>query len=196
MSNFSSNNAGGKSSGGGGDKGGGTKSKSKKKNKTDLVDRYKEVNDKLEKTNRLMQKNSTLAEGMWGKDKIAKMKENVALMKTENELLEEKLDLANEYLSEDRAALEATGAGFTFDKNGTITNYTDIMTGLWSEYENTRKSYGGDDTELTEDQQKVLDDMSERIETIKSAYELYETTLDEVQDLEQEQLDKQLEIQQ
>lgn len=180
----------------GGKTGGGGKSKSAKKNKTDVVDRYKEVNDKLEKTNRLMQKNSTLAEGMWGKDKIAKMKENVNLMKTENELLEEKLDLANEYLSEDRAALEATGAGFTFDENGTITNYTDVMTGLWSEYENTRKSYGGDDTELTEDQKKVLDDMSERIETIKSAYELYETTLDEVQDLEQEQLEKQLEIQQ
>ena len=195
-SSGSMNNSSSKNPGGGGDKGGGSKSKSAKKNKTDVVNRYKEVNDKLEKTNRLMQKNSTLAEGMWGKDKIAKMKENVALMKTENDLLEEKLDLANEYLSEDRAALEATGAGFTFDENGTITNYTDIMTGLWSDYENTRKSYGGDDTELTEDQQKVLDDMSERIETIKSAYELYETTLDEVQDLEQEQLEKQLEIQQ
>jgi hypothetical protein len=120
---------------------------------------------------------------MWGKDKIAKMKANVDLMKTENELLEEKLDLANEYLSEDRAALETTSAGFTFDENGTITNYTDIMTGLWSDYENTRKSYGGDDIELTKDQQEVLDGMSERIETIKSAYEQYETTLDEVQDL-------------
>jgi hypothetical protein len=49
LNNFSSSNPGG-----GGDKGGGSKSKSAKKNKTDVVDRYKEVNDKLEKTNRLM----------------------------------------------------------------------------------------------------------------------------------------------
>jgi hypothetical protein len=39
-----------------------------------MVDRYKEVNDELEETNRLISKNSTLAEGMWGKDKINMMK--------------------------------------------------------------------------------------------------------------------------
>ena len=38
--------------------------------------------------------------------------------------------------------------------------------------------------------------MWEHIETVKAAYEKYEGTLDEVQDLQQEQLEKQLEIQQ
>jgi hypothetical protein len=34
--------------------------------------------------------------------------------------------------------------------------------------------------------------MWEHIETVKTAYEKYETTLDEVQDLQQEQLEKAL----
>ena len=112
-----------------------SKGKDSRKKKTDVVDRYKEVNDSLEKTNRLMQKNSTLAEGMWGKNKINMMKQNVDLMKQENELLENKLDLANEYLAEDRAELEATGIGFTFDESGAITNYTQQMESLYAEYD-------------------------------------------------------------
>ena len=180
----------------GGNKGSTSKGKDSRKKKTDVVDRYKEVNDSLEKTNRLMQKNSTLAEGMWGKGKINMMKQNVNLMKQENELLEDKLDLANEYLAEDRAELEATGIGFAFDESGTITNYTTQMESLFAEYDAQLEAYGGDDADLTEDQKEVLDNMWEHIEIVKAAYEKYETTLDEVQDLEQEQLEKQLEIQQ
>ena len=173
-----------------------SKGKESRKKKTDVVDRYKEVNDSLEKTNRLMQKNSTLAEGMWGKDKINMMKQNVNLMKQENELLEDKLDLANEYLAEDKAELEATGIGFTFDESGAITNYTTQMESLFAAYDAQLDAYGGDDADLSEDQKEVLDNMWEHIETVKAAYEKYEGTLDEVQDLQQEQLEKQLEIQQ
>ena len=173
-----------------------SKGKESRKKKADVVDRYKEVNDSLEKTNRLMQKNSTLAEGMWGKNKINMMKQNVNLMKQENELLEDKLDLANEYLAEDRAELEATGIGFTFDESGTITNYTTQMESLFAEYDAQLEAYGGDDADLSEDQKEVLDNMWEHIETVKAAYEKYEGTLDEVQDLQQEQLEKKLEIQQ
>ena len=125
------------------------------------------------------------------------LKENVKQMEKENELLEDKLDLANKYLTEDRADLEATGVGFTFDNDGYITNYTDIMNGLFAEYESKWNEFSGgnEDAELSEEQQEVLDKMWEHIETIKTAYEKYETTLDEVQDLQQEQIEKALEIQ-
>jgi hypothetical protein len=56
-------------------------------------------------------------------------------MEQENELLEDKLDLANKYLAEDRAELEATGIGFTFDESGAITNYTTQMESLFAEYD-------------------------------------------------------------
>ena len=70
------------------------------------------------------------------------------------------------------------------------------MESLFAEYDAQLNAYGGDDADLSEDQKEVLDNMWEHIETVKAAYEKYEDTLDEVQDLQQEQLEKQLEIQQ
>ena len=72
------------------------------------------------------------------------------------------------------------------------------MDGLFAEYESKWNEFSGgnEDAELSEEQQEVLDKMWEHIETVKAAYEKYETTLDEVQDLQQEQIEKDLAIQQ
>ena len=72
------------------------------------------------------------------------------------------------------------------------------MDGLFAEYESKWNEFsdGNEDAELSEEQQEVLDKMWEHIETVKTAYEKYETTLDEVQDLQQEQIEKNLAIQQ
>ena len=98
MSNYSSSNSGGKNPGGSSSSKSTKKAKDSRKKKSDAVDRYKEINDNLEKTNRLMKKNSTLADGLWGKDRINMLKENIKQMKEENKLLEEKLEWANKYL--------------------------------------------------------------------------------------------------
>jgi hypothetical protein len=80
------------------------------------------------------------------------LKENVKQMKEENKLLEEKIEKANEYLAEDRADLEATGVGFIFE-DGYITNYTDVMNGLFAEYESKWNEFSGgnEDAELSEE---------------------------------------------
>ena len=73
--------------------------------KTDIVERYKEINDQLENTNNLMNKNSTLIEGLYGEARFKKMRENIKLMEQENKQLKTKLGLANDYLVEDKEAL-------------------------------------------------------------------------------------------
>ena len=198
MNNYSSSNAGGKSPGSGSGGGGSDPKKTSEaeKNKSEIVDRYKEINDQLEKTTRQMNKNTIAADGLWGSKRIAMLKKNIDLMKQECKQLEEKHKLSIKYLGEDRSALEdaasEAGISFSFDANGTITNYTSEMTTLFNKREALLKSFG--DT-MDEDEEKRLKELDDKIEAVKSAYEQYETTLDERDDFEEERLQKILDTQ-
>ena len=58
--------------------GGGSKpKKADEVKKSDVVERYKEINDELKQTQRLMSKNETLADGLWGKERFDMMRKNV-----------------------------------------------------------------------------------------------------------------------
>lgn len=199
MNNFSSSNKGGGSPGKGGGGGGGSKPKKtseSKKKKSEIVDRYKEINDQIEKTTRQMNKTTIAADGLWGSKRIAMLKKNIDLMKQECKQLEEKHKLSIKYLNEDRNALEQAaseaGISFSFDDNGTITNYTSKMTALFNKREALLKSFG--DT-MDEDEEERLKELDDKIEAVKSAYEQYETTLDERDDFEEERLQKVLDTQ-
>ena len=184
----------------GGNKGGGSKPKKTKdsrKDKDELVDRYKEINDKLEETQRLMKKNNTLAEGMYGAKRFAKLRENIKLMEQENKQLKEKYQKTLDYLELDEAALNKVasevGVSFNIDKEtGNITNYTQQMTALWEERERLLDSFGAT---MDEKEQERLEDFDKRVEALEKAYEKYEKTLDEKKDAEEEHLEKILEIQ-
>ena len=198
MNNSSGSNkgGGGKGSGGGGSKGKPTTGSKGKK--TDIVDRYKEINDQLEETNRLLKKNEVEADSLWGPKRIAVLKNSVKLLEQENKQLEEKYDLSKQYLKEDADALAraATEAGIAFtidDATGNILNYTDAMTQLFNEREKLLDSFG---STMSESEEKKLQALDDKIEKVKDAYEQYETTLDEKRDLEQEQMEKLAEIQQ
>ena len=190
---------GGKKGGGGG--GGGSKPKptsEARKKKGDVVDRYKEINDKLEETSRLLKKNNVEADSLWGPKRIAALKNGVKLLEQENKQLKEKYELSKAYLEEDADALHQAavdaGISFTIDNaSGAILNYTDAMTLLFNERERLLNSFGSTMTESEEERLTALDD---KIEKVKEAYEQYEKTLDEKQDLEQEQIEKVAEIQQ
>ena len=72
---------------GGGKGGGGSKEKptaESRGKKTDIVDRYKEINDQLEKTTRLLEKNNVEADSLWGAKRIAALKNGVKLLEQEN----------------------------------------------------------------------------------------------------------------
>lgn len=197
------------------DKGGGGGSKPKKtsdsrKNKSEMVDRYKEINDQLEETGRQMNKNTTLADGLWGEKRLAMLRKNIKLMKQERKELDEKLKLSRKYLKEDKNNLkkqagqgnsteakeqrEALGmtVNFKFDDDGYITNYTSEMTKLYNKRETLLKSFG---STMDENEQKKLEEFDKAFDNLKTAYEQYEQTMDERDDLEEEKMQKKLEQQ-
>ena len=180
-------------SGGGGSKP--KKTADSRKDRDEIVDRYKEINDQLEETQRLMKKNNTLADGLYGAKRFAKLKENIKLMEQENKQLKEKYQLTLDYLEEDRSELEdvarAAGVSFKFE-NDIITNYTTEMTDLYNRRESLLDSFGD---EMNEKEQERLEEFDKKIEALKKAYEQYEKTLDEKKDAEEEHLEKILEIQ-
>ena len=191
--------------GGGGSKP--KKTKESKKSKSELVDRYKEINDQLEETGRQMNKNTTLADGLWGEKRLAMLRKNIKLMKQERKELDEKLKLSQKYLKEDKNNLKKqAGQGnsteakeqrkalgmtvnFKFDEDGYITNYTSEMTKLYNKREALLKSFG--DT-MDEKEQERLTEFDEAFDNLKSAYEQYEETMDERDDLEEENMQKKL----
>ena len=183
--------------GGGGTGGGGSKPKSTKEarqKKSDTVERYKEVNDQLAKTQRLMDKNSTLADTLWGPDKVEKIQENIDALETYNKQLEEKIQLQKQYLAEDKTALtdaaSEVGLNFSFGEDGTILNYTTEMTKLYNQREALLNSFGAT---INEKEQEKLDEFDKKIEAVTDAYRTYEETLNEGFELDQEKLDKQIE---
>ena len=201
MNNYSGKNSGGgKPGGGGGGGGGGSKPKATSEarmKKSEIVDPYKEVNDQIERTNHLMTKNNTLAEGMWGAARSAKMRENIGLLNQEVALLGEKLNIAKEQVNLSRGDLSSAaavlGLQLEFDGDGLVTNIVDVQESIWKQREALLDSFGAD---IDEAEQAQLDAFDEYMENFTSAYDEYENHRQTQMDAEAEQLAKQLEAQQ
>jgi hypothetical protein len=120
MNNMSSSNSGGKTTE--------KKTSDSRTKKSDMVDRYKEINDKLEENNRLMEKNSLIADTLYGADRLAYLEEEINLLGARRNLLKANIKEAQTYLAEDKASLikagEIAGISFTFNEDGNIDNYT------------------------------------------------------------------------
>ena len=200
QNNYSSSNKGGKSPGSGSGGGGGGGSKPKKADKvkkSDIVERYKEINDQLKETSKLMSKNGAEAEGLWGAARFKKMREGVNLIKQENAQLQERIDLAKQYKIEDqkavKAAAKAAGVSLNFDKNGYITNYTEEMTKLYKEMDAAVNNANADG-DVSDAEQEKIDKIQEKIDNLKDAISQYEETLDQIADDEQKKLENQNKI--
>jgi hypothetical protein len=129
--------------------------------KSDVVERYKEVNDALDDVNDTMTETDILMERLYGADRVKAMQKQNELIKDEIDLLEDKLALAKDtYLVDDEKALKTAwgdlakvnpnianglaAAGITkleIDGNGNITNYTDIMTFLHDKLVSMQEHY-------------------------------------------------------
>ena len=184
--------------GGGG--GGGSKPKKTadaRQKKSEVVDRYKEVTDQLEKANHLMSMNSTLAEGLWGSARSKKMRENLALQKQEIGLLKEKLAETEKYLNVDRQELNSAasvlGLNVQIDGDGIVTNIESVQEAMWKKREQLLDSFG---SEIDETEQETLDAFDKYIERFEEAYDQYEETRQENMSTEEEILEAQLEAQQ
>lgn len=194
--NVSSSAKAGNSSGGGGG-GSSKKTSDSRKKKSEIVDPYKEINDQLERTQHLMTKNSTLAEGLWGAARSAKMRENIALQKQYVSQLEEQLRISEEQMNLSRQDLTAAagvlGLNLSIDSDGLVTNIVDVQEQLWRDREALLDSFGG---EMDEDEQARLDAFDEYMENFTSAYDEYESHRQQQMQSEADILAAQLEAQQ
>jgi chromosome segregation ATPase len=149
MNNYSGSNKGGGSPGGkkGGGGGGGGKSKpAEKTKKSDIVKRYKELEDQLDDTREEADRLNESMDDLWGDDLREAMERAIELEERERDLLRQKSEEAKKYLEEDRKALEEAAKDlnitFTFDAKGNITDYAEEMTDLYEELAAMETAFG------------------------------------------------------
>ena len=159
--------------------------------KSDTVERYKEINDKIDDITREMEKSSNAADRLWGPARIEQMEKVNDALKEEIELIKDKRKESEYYLQEDKNALDAAAADlgltFTYDEQGNISNYEDQMTALYNAREALLDSFG---SEMNESEQTKLDNIDDRIDTLKEAIDQYDETKELQQDLTTEIQDK------
>lgn len=183
-----SSKSGGGSGGSKGKKGGsGSKGKAPDTTKkTDIVERYKEINDQLDNVKDTAQDVNKETDRLYGADKIASMKKQNALILEEKKLLEAKRQEAKKNLEIDREALKiaAQNAGLSFEFDGNeISNYTSQMTLLYEQMDALKKSAG---ETVEEAEQEAIDNLQKKIDELKDAINMFEDTRELIEDLDNE----------
>lgn len=182
---FESTTSGGAGGGGGG--GGSSKPTSDaRQKKTDVVDRYKEVNDQLDDMADALNDASKAADRLYGSARLKEMEKVSKNLQSQIDLLKEKKKQAEENLAIDKAALDAAAAdvGLSFEYAGNnIVNYTEQMTDLYNRREALLDTFG---EEIDEEEQKKLDELDKKIEELEEALGLYEETKELIEDIENE----------
>ena len=141
----------------------GTKTKTAKK--SDIVERYKEINNTLKRVQNTMSDLEKISDRVFGNARIETLKKINSELEKEKSHLETKRTEAIGYLDQDKSAINAAanklGVSFEFDENGNISNYTDVMTGLYNKYKNN----------------------PDALEDLQDAIQQYEETKDELLDI-------------
>lgn len=200
MNNYSKNNSGGSPAKSG--SGGGSSSPAKKKSytsKNDIVERYYEITDAIDDVSDALEDANRASERLYGKDRISAMEKETQIMQQQVDLLEEKRRQALEYLKLDKQALEQNkyGIKFSFDEDGDITNYTQIMTSLYDELHKAEEKLNTFATsdEQSDYQESTVDPIKDKIDEVKALIEQYDETNDLLQEIDNEIEDKMNEIQ-
>ena len=179
--------------------GGGSKSKASKKDltkKSDVVDRYKEIDDSIHDLTRALDKGNKAADRMWGKSRISAMKANNKMLQDEIGLLNKKAEEAKKYLALDKQELllaaKKAGVNFQFDEDGDISNYTQEMTRLYDELHAAEEHINSLKTKEAQDEyeESVLKAIEDKIAELKSALSQYEETKNLIEDLEDQAEEK------
>jgi hypothetical protein len=159
--------------------------------KTDIVERYKEVDDAMDDVTDKMEDASKAADRLWGAARIAKIKEVNKEIQNELKLLKKKKAEADSYLIEDKTELKDAasdlGISFSFDANGNIANYEAAMTKVWEKREALLDSFGAT---MNEDEEKRLEELDTQIERLQDAISQYDETKELSEDLANEIDDK------
>ena len=170
--------------------------KIKETKKTDIVERYKEVNDVLDDCIDLLNDVEKVSSRAYGKTHINGLKAQNHYLEEQIKLLQVKYKQAEQYLAIDKQALQqaASEAGlssFTFDKFGNINNYTTQMTKMYEELHAAEAHWNAIYQNKTQAQQQkyiaeVIDPIKEKIEGLQDAISQYDETRELMEDVQNE----------
>lgn len=168
--------------------------------KSDVVERYKEVNDQLDNVADSMSKVQNVADKLWGKDHIKNLQSQNKLLSQQIALLEEEYEEALAYQKEDakavREAAEALGlsAVVSLDE-GRITNIESIQEQIYNQLHAAEEHYNGLTSKDEQDRYKetVLEPLEKRIEAFEDAVGLFEESSDTAMDAELKKQEARLE---
>ena len=184
-------------SGSGGGGGNSTPKKADTVKKTDVVDRYKEVDDSLDDLARKTDKASKAADRLWGPARVAQLKKVNNAIQDEIKGLKQKYNEASANLELDKKALKDTiksEAGVTlkdsdFDANGNFIKYDEILSDMYKDLDKAITKANADGN-ATEEEQEEINAIQERIDAVKEAIEQYDETRELMEDINDEIEDK------
>lgn len=171
-------------------KGGGSSKKNTGPSKTKSAERYKEINDSLDKTSNAYRQANKEADRLYGPEKIAKIKEANNLLQKEIKLLDKKKAEAKQYLEIDRQALiqagKAAGLDVSISADDRITNYTYIMNKL---DEAVKAEYDKAGETIEDKEQELIDAAEKKRDDFVAAVAQFDETRKELQDTIEKQED-------
>lgn len=182
---FNLGGGGGGSPGGGGGGGGGGGPKEPKKvankRKSQTVKRYKRNDAKRSSAEKSKKSAENQKDYLYGESKIAQMEKINKLAEKEAKITADRIKESRKYLAEDRENLikymQKYGFEAEFDADGFLTNYEKAWTAV---YEEIAALY--EDNLLTEEEEKIEEDLNIKLEELEGALEDYENSLNELAD--------------
>lgn len=195
-------NLGGGKGGGGG--GGGKSNPAEKKEltkKSDVVDRYKQINDKLNTVNKNMDKYNKLSEMAYGKNKLKSMEKILNAYKQQIRLQQQLKKEAEGYLPEDKKNMEAAAADLgtrklQYDNDGNIKNIEAVQSDIFAKINAAETKYNSFATKEQQDEynKATLEPLMKQYEEFKDYLSKYEDTKQQIADADAAEMDAQMEL--
>lgn len=188
LDNLFGNVSSGKRSKGSGGSKGETYDKKDLKTLQEVEDRYHEINREIQRQNDLLDDLSNTTNRAWGTDALDGYENEIKALEKQQELYNQKLKEAQDYLVQDSALVKKYFADAQIGADGEITNYEDLLRENLNLYNAAVERYNlaVAGKTLSEEEHTALknqlDAEKELFEQRQKALEQYESTLDVVRD--------------
>lgn len=188
LDNLFGNVSSGKGSKGGSGSKGKTYDKEDLKTLQEVEDRYHEINREIQRQDDLLDDLSNTTDRAWGTDAIDGYENEIKALEKQQELYNQKLKEAQNYLVQDSALVKKYFADAQIGADGEITNYEDLLRENLNLYNAAVKRYNlaVAGKTLSEEEHTALknqlDAEKKLFEQRQKALEQYESTLDVVRD--------------
>lgn len=188
LDNLFGNVSSGKGSRGSGGSKGKTYDKEDLKTLQEVEDRYHEINREIQRQNDLLDDLSNTTNRAWGTDALDGYENEIKALEKQQELYNQKLKEAQDYLVQDSALVKKYFADAQIGADGEITNYEDLLRENLNLYNAAVERYNlaVAGKTLSEEEHTALknqlDAEKKLFEQRQKALEQYESTLDVVRD--------------